>query len=488
MKKRISLLLAVLMAISVFALAACDSEGTKPTGGNAATGTQGTVAGTTSTEEAWPDRKMDDGAVLKVYGRSFASTDWVAEELTEEAINDAVYNRNLWLKDTFNFEVQATIEATDADWLTNARNAAKAGDGSYDLFVGGGTNMSVLAQENSLLDMASLENINLEADWWDQNATKDLSIANRVFFTSGALNTADIRGVYCIFMNKDVLNEKEDHEDPYQLAREKKWTMEKLLTMAKDYTADDGNGKWGTEDKYGYVAENYDSYALYFCSGERIVTKDADDLPVLAVETPRAAEFVGKMKEFYSDESVFINYSSVIVPISKDNRALFCGTILNAIDTYREMEGDYGILPLPMYEEGQESYSHSVSCATTGSLVGIAGCTNDPEATSFMVEMLCRSSVDTLKQAYMETTVKSRGLRDDDSYDMLDIIINSRVYDVAYMNSWGTQHNLGWMYYFYSIAGMPDNADQFASTIEKDKEATLQEIQDTIDAYEQYFD
>ena len=49
--------------------------------------------------------------------------------------------------------------------------------------------------------------------------------------------------------------------------------MNKLLEMAKQYTADNGNGTWGAEDKYGYVAENYDSYALYFCSGERIDAK-----------------------------------------------------------------------------------------------------------------------------------------------------------------------------------------------------------------------
>ncbi len=486
MKKRIALLLAVMMAISAFALAACDSESPKSTGGNVATGTQGTVAGTTSTEEAWPERTLDDGSVLKIYGRAFGASDWDAEELTDEAINDAVYERNAWLMQNYNFDIQFTQAANDDEWLTNARNASKAGDGTIDLLVGGGAYISTLAQENQLLDMAALENIDLEADWWDKNATKDLSIANRVFFTSGALNTADIRGVYCIFMNKDVLNEKEDHEDPYQLVRDGKWTMDKLLSIAKDYTADDGNGSWGAEDKYGYVAENYDSYATYFCSGERIVTKDADDLPVFALETPRAAEFVAKMKDFYTNESVFINYSSVIVPISKENRALFCGTILNAIDTYREMEGDYGILPLPMYEEGQESFSHSVSCATTGSLVGISGATSDPDATSYMVELLCRSSVDTLREAYMDTTVKSRGLRDEDSYEMLDTIINSRVYDVSYMNKWGPQ-TWGWMTWLYSIAGSPNTADQFASELEKNKEATITEIQETIDAYEQYF-
>jgi len=489
MKKFTALLLALtFLALALFT--ACDEAPKTQDPSTVGTAPTTEQVGTTqvSTEVPWPERKFDEGTVLKVYGRAFANTDWYAEELNDEVINDAVFERNAWLKDTYGFDIEFRQAANDTEWIETARNAAKAGDGSIDLLVGGGTYISTLAQENHLLDLRTLENIDLEADWWDHNATKDLSIANRVFFTSGALNTADIRGVYCIFMNKDVLTQKEDYEDPYQLVRDNEWTMDKLLEMSKEYAADNGNGTWGEEDTYGYVAENYDSYAMYFCSGERIVSKDADDLPVLALETVRAAEFVSKMKDFYSDESVMISYSATIVPISKDNRALFCGTILNAIDTYREMEGDYGILPLPKYESEQDGYAHSVSCATTGSLVGIAGCTADPEATSFMVEMLNRKSVDTLREAYMENTVKSRGLRDEDSYEMLDLIINSRVYDVAYMNSWGTQHNLGWMYYFYSIAGKPENADQFASTIQMDKEPTLLEIQDTIDAYQSYFD
>jgi hypothetical protein len=290
-------------------------------------------------------------------------------------------------------------------------------------------------------------------------------------------------------MNKDVLKKKGDYEDPYQLVRDNKWTMDKMLEISKGYAADDGNGSWGKEDTYGYIGENYDGYALFFCSGERVVSKDADDLPELVVDTPRAAEVVKKMKEFYSDNSVYIDYNATLIPMAQENRALFRGALLSAIKTYRAMDADFGILPLPKFEASQETYGHTISVASTGCLVGIPTCTADQEKAGFMIEMLAKSSLNTLYDAYLESTVRTRGLRDEESYEMLEIITDSLVYDVAYMNSWGTQHKtLGWMYYFYSISGTPTNADNFASEISKHKDSTIVQINETIDVYKSYLE
>jgi|GEM_PF-2557140 len=496
MRKTVALILACLLAITVFSVVSCDNtpkESGKKTNSPGDTAQTGTVAPTTPEEEKWPEVKFEDGTTLSILGRAYANTDWYAEELLEEAVNDAVYERNEWLKNNHNFEIVFTQATNDDEWLATARDTSKAGTDAYNFFVGSGKNMSIAAQENLLLDMAKLENINLDAEWWDDNATHDLSIANRVFMTSGAIQTSDIRSVYCIFMNKTVLEEKEDYADPYQLVRDGKWTMDNMLSIMKDYANDEnGDGKMDTNDKWGYTCENYDGYAMFFCSGERIVNKDENDLPILTLNTPRTIEFIQKMKEFYTNESVMVGYSATIIPISKDNRALFCGTILNAIGSYREMTGDYGILPMPMYEENQERFSHTVSVCTTGSLVGIPASVEDTDKTSMMVELLARKSLTTLRTAYLDATVISRGLRDEDSLEMLNIIIGSRVYDVAYMNMWGPKQApggvYGWMMYFYNISGTPANADKFASTYDSAAESTQKDIDATVEAYQSHFE
>ncbi|MBE6551116.1 MAG: extracellular solute-binding protein [Ruminococcaceae bacterium] len=486
MVKKVSLIMAVLMVVSMLLMVSCDGDEPKTSG---AENTGNDVPETIFGMSDWPERKMEEGTELKVFGRASRKADFVVDGLADDPINDAVYNRNVWLKDTFGFEVTYHSEENDTVALESMTNICKSGVDNFDLFVAGGTVISSLGRENYLLDMKTVENIDLTAEWWDQDANRDLSIANRVFFTSGALNTSAIASVYCVFMNKDVLKKKGDYQDPYQLVRDNEWTIDKLLEISKDYVSDDGNGSWGKEDTYGYIGENYDSYALFFCSGERVVSKNAEDLPELVVDTPRAAEFVKKMKEFYSDNSVYIDLNATLVPMAQENRTLFRGALLNAIKTYRAMDADFGILPLPKYEASQENYGHSISVASTGCLVGIPTCTANSEAAGFMVEMLAKSSLNTLYDAYLESTVKTRGLRDEESYEMLEIITNSLIYDVAYMNSWGTQHRtLGWMYYFYTISGNPSLADNFSSEISKHKDSTIIQINETIDVYKSYLE
>jgi len=489
MKRALVFILSALIILTVFAVSSCDKEPSSTLSGSSSGQTHGSE---TAPKDDWPDVTFENGSVLNILGRKVAPGDWYAETLTDEAVNDAVYERNEWLKEKHNFSITLTIAENDDAWLETARAASQSGGEKYDLFVGCGKNMSTIAQENLLLDMAKLENIDLDAEWWDDNATHDLSIANRVFMTSGAIQTSDIRSVYCVFMNKTALDEIADHPDPYQLVREGKWTLTNMFEIVKDCYVDvNGNGKCDFEDKYGYTCENYDGYAMYFCSGERVVKKDEDDLPQLSVYSTRTVEYLEVLKNFYKDKSVLVDYSKNIRPISMENRSVFCGSLLSAISTYRAMPGDFGILPMPMYEENQGSFSHTVSVCTTGSLVGIPACTEDPDKTSMMVELLARKSLTTLRPAYLETTVMSRGLRDEDSLEMLNIIVGSRVYDVAYMNCWGPKTSpggtYGWMLYFYYVSGSPDVADKFVSTYEISKDLTVEEINATVEAYRSHF-
>ncbi|MPN40532.1 hypothetical protein SDC9_188070 [bioreactor metagenome] len=121
----------------------------------------------------------------------------------------------------------------------------------------------------------------------------------------------------------------------------------------------------------------------------------------------------------------------------------------------------------------------------TGSLVGIPNNVENPELTSFMVEMMTRKSLDTLRVAYYDVVAKNQSMRDEDSVKMLDIIIGSRVFDPYFINTWVDNT---WYYFFaWHVAEMPNNV-QFSSQYDKQKDATEKAIQNTIDTYMSYIE
>lgn len=72
---------------------------------------------------------------------------------------------------------------------------------------------------------------------WDQILMKDYTVNGKVYATS--LKNTHIGSVNMMFYNKDLIN-KYNYEDPYQLWKSGKWTMEKFISMCKAYKKDSG--------------------------------------------------------------------------------------------------------------------------------------------------------------------------------------------------------------------------------------------------------
>ena len=105
------------------------------------------------------------------------------------------------------------------------------------------------------------------------------------------------------------------------------------------------------------------------------------------------------------------------------------------------MDADFGILPIPKYNEQQASYLSLVS-PYTSSLMSVPISISDPDRTGYIIEALAAESKYTLQPAYYEKALNGISLRDSESEDMLDIIFDNRVYDFGFffdIGGWRTQ-------------------------------------------------
>lgn len=113
------------------------------------------------------------------------------------------------------------------------------------------------------------------------------------------------------------------------------------------------------------------------------------------------------------------------------DQGLFLMRPINCTEKLREtMESDFGILPLPKYNDEQEDYRSPVQCYG-GSVISVPLNVADASRTGVILEALSAESRYTLIPAFYDIVLDEKNTRDEESKEMLDIILNTRIYDVG---------------------------------------------------------
>jgi hypothetical protein len=360
-----------------------------------------------------------------------------------------------------------------------------SGDSAYDAAVPNMYDQATLAAGGNLLDLKNIPHIDLSKKWWDQKANVDLTVGNKLFFTVGDLFIMDNDATWLVIFNKELIKDL-GFEDPYEIVRSGKWTFDKLLDMCKDVSKDlDGNGVMDANDFYGNVSQGENMTAYYLAAGEKYVRKNDADLPFTAMNTERSLSVIEKIYDLMYDNTVSYNYwditnaaepFKITQAMFENNQALFKITALQLVIRMRNMETNFGIIPMPKFEETQKDYGHYVH--PTASALSIPASSNQNlERTGIILEALAAESYYTVRPAYYEISINGKFLRDEESIEMLDIILGSRVYELAMAFGWGGLGSvLEEMY-------RPKKRD-FVSTYEKKFNSYEKAIQKTIESFE----
>ena len=358
-----------------------------------------------------------------------------------------------YVEETYNCTING--EKTNKTSIpTTLKNQVTSGLHYYDIVFDSISTTATMVPERIILDLNTVPNIDLSDPWWDQNAVKDLSIAGKVYFACGDINTYDDQGTWCMLFNKTLKSKLGIEEDFYQLVKDNKWTFDKFVEICKsDITANtNGDSTLDEKDTWAFGTELYNIYVHLVGAGLKIAEKDADDLPYLTVEKEPQATFaiLTKVLEFYNDEQTvmvantpkyegkgFPNvWEATVHKAFIEGRELFymCGLINSA--SFRVMEDEFGILPIPKYTETQDRYYHTVS-------VGNSSCMSIPEGTTdvadvgLIITAIAEQSMHHVTPAYYDVQLKYRDSRDDESGEMLDLIFDSRTFDIANTYNWG---------------------------------------------------
>ncbi len=410
----------------------------------------------------------------------YESFEIYAEETNEEAINDAVFERNQIVQTRLNCtisEEKSTNVAADMDKYVNG--------GIDDItvympmindavnYVGGGI----------MLDLHEFDDcMNLGESWWDQKANEGLEINGKLLFTTGDISILDNECTMVVFFNKSLV-EQYNLESPYDLVDSKQWTIDKIYEMGKDFTENLGDSRWNNEDHYGlHVAFNA-PHSFFFGCGGTITEKTADGKLAINMNSEKNIGILDKVFEISYKPDVVTNKTpncgsfEDICRMFLNDQIIFTTFALTDLKNFRSVDGfDYGILPYPLLDSNQEEYRCLIS---TGLVPGVCIPSNidAPEDVAVVLDNMAYYSQSTVTRAYYEVTLKSRDLKDEASERMLDIIFKSRVYDMGYIYNFG---GLGML-----IQNMNDrNSSDFTSNFQAIADKAEQELEEALENFE----
>jgi hypothetical protein len=399
-----------------------------------------------------------------------------------EVINDSVYTRNRFVEETYNINIE---HYSPTDYVSVFNKTLSAGDDVYDVYYAGTGELINAAYSTRLNDLMQMPYIDLEKPWWNQNAVNALSVGGKLYFAVSDIMIMNNDCTSAIVFNKRLI-EDNNLPDPYGMVTGGSWTIDNVIGICKDIARDvDGNSIMDYNDMYGFVCYRDASLSIMHSAGGRIAEKDSDDYPVLTLNSERAFAALDKAFDLmYSDgsfnvhkelEGKFPAIYEITERMFMENRSLLYWILLHDIEKFRDMEADFGILPIPKYDEEQEDYGCTVN-QYHGYTMGVPVTVADRGRAGIILEALSAKSRYTLQPAYYDIALQRKFTRDDSSAEMLDIIFNSTVYDIGAIYNFG---DFSWQIIYMTMTKNRDIASLY-SRLEK---SALNAIEKTADTY-----
>lgn len=426
--------------------------------------------------DAIPDVNLN-GITIKVLTRGsswWQHTDIGAETITGEIINDSLFNRNSELESRLNIKYEYDQSITESGAVTTTiRNLVMANDSEYDIAIPQMNGGATLAAEDLLINLYNIDTLDLTNPAWDQNANNYFEIENKLYFGVSDISLGKNETLWVCMFNKRLVDDYKI-EDPYQLVRDGKWTFDKTYEIITQATSDlNGDGVMkATDDMFGLATHETNFYALLIGGGEAIVSKDSEGKLVLNAGNERFLNVYDKISQLFSKQDhTVIEYEGETFMAG---RALLCAQVLGCVRLFREMEDDFGLLPVPKYDEAQSNYyAYAIPYEVYASVIPAS--VKDPEVSGTVLQALAILSSYYTTPAYYDVTITGKGLRDEQSAEMLDIITGGIIYDLARMFDWGSVAS--------GITTALVNKQEFSSFYARRQKAVARTMEETVEAF-----
>ena len=517
MKRIICAVLVLLMVAASFV--ACSNDPKKTQAQTGAQQTQQAGTGTAQTQAAtlpedldkWgrpnvesniPEGKKFNGETVNFVMDISRGDEFCVEAADGDIIRDAVYKRNLKVEKDLNVKLNFITlpDVNSQDFASAISNSVLTATGEYDVCAGYGYFMTSAIKTlpyANLFDIQGVSSLDLEKPWWNQSYVKDVTLAGQLYTITGDLCISATSSAGCLFFNKRLADEHLQAfggaDGLYDLVDNYQWTIDKFHEIVKDVYKDaDGDGVPGEGDFYGFGSAwngPLPCDAFQYGMDAPITRKDPDTGEMKFVyddgKMVRVAEKLWDLnnngKGVLFNVNQYIDREELFRQKFKAGELIFYARSLDAANYFKDMTDDFGILPMPMFNEAQRAYytSQSDGYSALAVLFDVEEVFKRGDLVGTTIEKLCEESYREVTPNYFETVMKSKYLRTDsaDRRDiaMYDYIVGGSRFDFGMVYSIAID-NPGFM--LRHLIGRDNSAD-FASYW-KSRESLIKSLYDEL--------
>ena len=392
------------------------------------------------------DWKGQDFGILYVNNIAGYTEEFEAVANTNDAsgsgvINDAVYERNKLFEEYCHLNM-VLIPKSNSAINGQLLNEIKTMTGDFHLVMQTAADTATAATSGYLFDYLKL-NIDYEQPWWDQGML-DFSLKGHIYLMNGPFNIVDDDVTYVMMFNKR-LQEEHHIEDLYETVKNNQWTLSYFHSLVSNFSSENGDGVWDEKDTYGFSSPSTVGVSFFYGAGLRMVdnSRKMETPKLMLDEKMEIALNVLDISRavIHDNNSSYVTGSgqeSTSAEIFTGGRALFYSEVASYLRSMTaNMEDDYGVLPIPKYNEEQEKYyTWSNSIGSTLSIPSTIA-KQDVESFAIVLEVYALLSQKYVLPAYYDVVLLTRNVDDVESSEILDMIFQNRTYDMALYYSLG---------------------------------------------------
>ncbi|MBR4882011.1 MAG: hypothetical protein IKU19_08755, partial [Clostridia bacterium] len=439
MKRTLALLIVLSMMLAVLVACSGGSDDSKDTGKNPTTTAPG--ADTTADPNAITTylEPLDESLAALNYGgdrtitiiartlkNAWAANELWVEEITNDPVKDSVYNRNASVCDILGLKEIVQVSAEDQDELQQKVNLmVGSGDQTYDIVAASVAYGSPMINQGLMYNLYE-NDIDTYLDptkpWWSQYWIDQAEMGDRLYCITGAPALSLTRLMFVMYYNKD-LGANLGAEDMYKVVEEGRWTIDYLSNIIVDmYNDNDGNSIKDENDRYGLAINHYENCDMFWSAFDmNLIAKDEDGwFEINTTDKEKIATAFDKVYALiYDNPGTYDTGSTAGFSDARDMFAagnlLFAALHLKYAESqeFRNMQDEYGILPIPKYDERQENYYTYAHDQYTAFM--IPKTVADPVMSGAVLEAMAYESYRTVQPTYYNMVLKGRYANDPQS-------------------------------------------------------------------------
>ncbi len=329
----------------------------------------------------------DDGVGIRDYGgRTIRFLGWeegyknefeVSEEemqASESTLKQAIYMRNEAVKGRLNVDLQWSystgLAGTEDVYVSKAKSLVQSQ--KVDILASYSRVSAMLMLQGLTQDLKSISTIDLSDPWWSSGILENSSVNNRIYFAAGDISWTLMGNTIAFCYNKNIMNKNPglldqfEVDSMYELVMEGKWTLESMRKLAQTVATGRVYGITGyavPTDAF-YKGCDLDYMEVDPTTGNQIISPDQN--------SGKANSVVSQMTELFTssasavrlkyDQTLYCanthNDSNPINPEWQSGKSLFVFNPIVSITDYKfnELSFDFGVLPMPKYDEEQTEY------------------------------------------------------------------------------------------------------------------------------------